>query len=123
MCLTLQNAVAVLDHKEGRSPALGYTRTRHHIGHLGPGDCWFPGPDLLPHTVTEVHRHDGRVVLTDQYGGSYSHPCDCVISTAVPDRRIRTEYQRTRSGRPSPSSVAAGPTPSRPNDPAPSGRR
>jgi hypothetical protein len=30
MCLTLRNAVAVLDHHDGRPPAHGYTRTRHH---------------------------------------------------------------------------------------------
>jgi hypothetical protein len=42
----------------------------------------------LPHTVTGVHRRDGRIVLTDQYGSSYSHPGDAVISTAVPDPRI-----------------------------------
>jgi hypothetical protein len=89
MCLTLRNAVAVLDHQDGRSPAPGYTRTRHHIGRLDPGDCWFPGPDLLPHTVTGVHSRDGRIVLTDQYG-SNSHPGDVVVSTAVPDPRILT---------------------------------
>ena len=33
MCITLRNAVAVLDHQDGRPPARGYTRTRHHIGH------------------------------------------------------------------------------------------
>ena len=90
MCLTLRNAVAVLDHQDGRSPAPGYTRTRHHIGRLDPGDWWFPGPDLLPHTVTGVHSRDGRIVLTDEYGSSYSHPGDVVISTAVPDPRILT---------------------------------
>ena len=42
MCLTLRNAIAVLDHLDGRSPAPGYTRTRHHIGYLDPGDWWFP---------------------------------------------------------------------------------
>ncbi len=90
MCLTLRNAVAVLDHQDGRSPAPGYTRTRHHIGHLDPGDWWFPGPDLLPHTVTGVHRRDGRILLTDQYGSSYPHTGDAVVPTAVPDRRIFT---------------------------------
>ena len=29
-------------------------------------------------------------MLTDQYGSSYSHPGDAVISTAVPDPRILT---------------------------------
>ncbi len=96
MCLTLRNAAAVLDHLVGTSPAPGYTRTRHHIGHLGPGDWWFPGPDSLPHTVTGVRRKGGRVVLTDQYGSSYSHPCDAVISTAVPDPRILTSTVAAR---------------------------
>jgi len=87
MCLTLRNAVAAFDHLDGRPPAAGYTRTRHHIGHLDPGDWWFPGPDPLPHIVTGVRRRDGRIVLTDQYGSNYSHPCDAVIPTAVPDSR------------------------------------
>lgn len=51
MCLTLCHAVAVLDHQDGRAPASG-APARHHIGHLGPGDWWFPGSDPLPHTVT-----------------------------------------------------------------------
>ena len=88
MCLTLGNAAAVLDHQDARPPAPGYTRTRHHIGHLGPGDRWFPGPRPLPHTVTEVHHRDDRIVLTDQYGGNYTYPGDAVIDTAVPDVRI-----------------------------------
>ena len=96
MCLTLSNAVAVLDHQDGRSPAPGYTRTRHHIGHLDPGDWWFPGPDLLPRTVTAVQRRAGRILLTDQYGSSYSHPGDAVVSTAVPDRRVLTPTATAR---------------------------
>ena len=90
MCLTLSNAVSVLDHQDGRASLRGYTRTRHHIGYLDPGDWWFPGPDPLPHVVTGLHRRDGRIMLTDQYGSSYSHPGDAVISTAVPDPRILT---------------------------------
>ena len=96
MCLTLLNAVTVLDHQDGRSPGQGYTRTRHHIGHLDPGDRWFPGPDPLPHTVTGVRRRDGQIVLTDQYGISFSHPGDAVVSTAVPDRRIATPAAAAR---------------------------
>jgi hypothetical protein len=96
MCVTLRNAVAVLDHQDGRSPAPGYTRTRHHIGNLGPGDWWFPGPDARPHTVTEVHHVDDRIVLTDQYGRGYSYPGDSVISTAVPDPRTLTSAPITR---------------------------
>ena len=56
MCLTLSNAVSVLDHQDGRASLRGYTRTRHHIGYLDPGDWWFPGPDPLPHIVTGLHR-------------------------------------------------------------------
>ena len=97
MCLTLRNAAAVLDHQDGRPPALGYTLTRHHIGHLGPGDWWFPGPDPLPHVVTGVQRRDGRIVVTDQYARSYSHPCDAVVATAVPDARVTAGSTSARS--------------------------
>ena len=93
MCLTLRNAAAA-DHQDGRPPTPGYTHTRHHIGHLAPGDWWFPGPDPVPHTVTEVHRRDGQIVLIDQLGIAYSRPCDAVIPTAVPDPRIRTAATR-----------------------------
>lgn len=95
MCLTLQNAVDVLDHEVGRSALPGYTRTRHHIGHLSPGDWWFPGPDPLPHTVTAVHRRAGQVVLVDQCGRTYTHTSDAVVTTAVPDPRYRTAPQPT----------------------------
>ena len=97
MCLTLRNAVTVLDHQDGRSPAPGYTRTRHHIGHLEPGDWWFPGPRPRPHTVTEVHHRHDRIVLTDQYGGSYAYPGDAVIPTAVPDVRNLAGSPATRA--------------------------
>ena len=88
MCLTLCNAVDVLDDRTDPAPVPGYTRTRHHIGHLSPGDWWFPGPDPLPHIVTGVRRRDDRILLTDQYGRSYAHPGDAVIATAVPVPRI-----------------------------------
>ena len=88
MCLTVRNAVAALDHQDGRPPTPGYTRTRHHIGHLGPGDWWFPGPGADPHTVTDVHRRDRRIVLTDQYGIDFTYPAEAVIPTAIPDPRI-----------------------------------
>jgi len=90
MCITLRNAVVVLDHEDGRARHPGYTRTRHHIGNLGPGDWWLPGPDAVPHTVTDVHRRDHHVVLTDQFGFDYTYPGNAVISTAVPDPRIVT---------------------------------
>jgi hypothetical protein len=88
MCISLRNAVAVLDHRDGRIPRRGYTCTRHHIGHLGPGDWWLPGLGAAPRTVTDVHRRDGRIILTDQYGIDYPYPADAVIPTAVPDPRI-----------------------------------
>jgi len=44
----------------------------------------------MPHVVTGLHRRDGRIVLTDQYGSSYPHPADAVIATAVPDPRVLT---------------------------------
>jgi hypothetical protein len=88
MCLSLRNATTVLDHQDARPPVPGYTRTRHHIGHLDPGDWWFPRPDELPHTVTGVHHRYGTIVLTDQYGRTYTHPGDAVVDTAVPDPRI-----------------------------------
>ena len=34
MCLTLDNAAAVFDHHDAPAPGRGYTRTRHHVGHL-----------------------------------------------------------------------------------------
>ena len=46
--------------------------------------------------MTGVHRRDGRIVLTDQYGRSYSHPGDAVIPTAVPDPRILTSATEAR---------------------------
>ena len=95
MCLTLRNAVAVLDHQDGLPPTGGYTRTRHHIGRIDPGDWWLPGPDALPHTVTGVHRRDGRIVLIDQYGIAYPHPGDTVLATAVPDPRTNTRSSPT----------------------------
>ena len=85
MCLTVANAAAVLDHQDVRPPARGYTCTRHHAGHLMPGDLWRPGPDGQPHTVTGIVRHNGRVTLIDQYGSGYRYPADGLIPTAVPD--------------------------------------
>ncbi len=96
MCLNLRNAADVLDHLDGRPPGVGFTRTRHHIGHLSPGDWWFPRPDERPHVVTGVHRRDGQIVLVDQFGITHLHPCDAVLATAVPDPRVlrRTATRR-----------------------------
>ena len=76
----------------GDAPHPGYTRARHHIGNLGPGDWWLPGPDGAPHTVTDVHRREHRVVLTDQYAIDYPYPTDAVIATAIPDPRKLQRY-------------------------------
>ena len=86
--ITLGNAFVVLDHRDRCPAGSGYTLTRHHIGHLGPGDWWLPAPDLPPHTVTGVHRRAGRVVLIDQFGIAYTYADDAVVSTAVPDPRV-----------------------------------
>jgi len=94
MCLTVLNAAAVIDHQDGRPPGPGYTRTRHHIGHLSPGDLWYPNPDGTPHTVTKVHRRGGRIVLTDQYGLAHSYPPGAVIGTAVSDPWTPTDARR-----------------------------
>jgi hypothetical protein len=92
MCLTVWNAAAVLDHRNGHPPVPGYTRTRHHIGHLGPGDLWCPDPEGTPHTVITVNRRAGRIVLTDQCGVAYHYLPGEVIGTAVPDPWIRTHH-------------------------------
>lgn len=90
MCLTLLNALAVLDHHDGRPPQPGYTRSRHHIGHVNPGDWWFPDPDGHPHTVTEMDHRNGRIVLIDQYGTAYyRYAPGTVINTAIRDPRVR----------------------------------
>lgn len=99
MCLTLRNAAAVLDHQDGRPRSPGFTRTRHHIGHLSPGDLWCPDPDGIPHTLTMVSRRDGRIVLVDQYAVAYRYLPGAIISTAVADPRIRTGSPQPPAGR------------------------
>ena len=85
MCLTLANAAAVLDHLNPAPPTRGYTRTRHHIGHLGPGDLWRPVEGEHPRTVTGVHRRHDRLILADQQGVAFAYSSASVISTAVRD--------------------------------------
>ena len=92
MCLTLANAAAIGHHTDPTgttgttgSSARGYTSTTHHAGHLTPGDWWRPVPDQRPRTVTDIHRHHGVIVLTDQYGSTWTYPATGVIPTAVPD--------------------------------------
>lgn len=87
MSLTLRNAVVVLDHQDGRPPVSGYTRARHHIGHIDPGDYWLPRLDQSPHTVTMMHRKGARTILIDQFGIAYSYSADAILTTAVPDPR------------------------------------
>ena len=97
MCLTVANAATVLDHREVPPPARGYTRTRHHAGHLMPGDLWRPGPGGQPHTVIDVVRHNGDVTLTDLYGTAYRYPVDGLIPTAVADPIVTTPMSRRRA--------------------------
>lgn len=85
MSLTLANAAEVLDHRVTTTPNGGFTRTTHHAGYLGPGDLWRPEQWGLPHTVTELRRHAGRIVLIDQVGETYTYPTNAVLATAVAD--------------------------------------
>ena len=75
------------------------------------GDWWFPAPEPSPHVVTGVHRRDGRILVTDQYGTSYSHPNDAVVPTAVPDTRASTRPALRRNPgvvrRPPPAAACA----------------
>ena len=70
---------------EQTPPARGYTRTRHHAGHLSPGDLWCAVAGEHPHTAILVHRRHDRITLTDQYGATFAYPAAAVIPTAVPD--------------------------------------
>jgi len=86
MCLTLGNAATIHHHTDPTGTAVrGYTSTTHHAGHLTPGDQWRPLPDQPPRTVTDIHRHHGVMVLTDQYGSAWTYPATSSIPTAVPD--------------------------------------
>jgi hypothetical protein len=99
MCITLLNALAVLDHQDGHPPRPGYTRSRHHIGNVSPGDLWFPDLDGHPHTVTEIDHRNSRIVLIDQFGTAYRYLPGTVINTAVPDPRVRAGSPRPPRGR------------------------
>ncbi|HYN72034.1 MAG TPA: hypothetical protein VES60_05985 [Nakamurella sp.] len=85
MCLTLANATAVLDHPPCRPNTTGYTRTLHHIGHLSPGDLWWPVEEERPRTVSAVRRHRDGTTVADQQGVVFAYPSASVISTAVRD--------------------------------------
>jgi len=69
MCLTLANAATIHHQTDPTgttgSSARGYTATTHHAGHLT--------------------RHHGVIVLTDQYGSTWTYPATDVIPTADPD--------------------------------------
>ena len=85
MSLTIANAAEVFDHCAAATPQGGFTRTRHHAGHLGPGDLWRPRQSGRPHTVTELHRHVDEITVIDQVGESFCYPINAVLPTAVPD--------------------------------------
>ena len=86
MCLTIANAAAIRGHQDNPPPTRGFTRTRHHAGHLAPGDLFRPGDDRTwPHTVMTVRHRPGTVVLTDQFGVEFSYSADAVIPTVVLD--------------------------------------
>jgi hypothetical protein len=86
MCLTLGNAATIGHHTDPTGTAArGYTSTTHHAGHLTPGDQWRPLPDQPSRTVTDIHRHHGVMVLTEQYGTTWTYPAIGIIPTAVPD--------------------------------------
>lgn len=85
MSLTVANAAEVLDHCVTPAGTGGFTRTLHHAGYLEPGDLWRPEPSGWPHTVTELRRHAGRVILVDLVGDTYSYPINAVLATAVAD--------------------------------------
>ena len=85
MCLTLGNATAVLDRSPCRPNAVAYTRTRHHIGHLSPGDLWWPVEEDRPRTVSAVRRHGAEINVADQQGVVFAYPIAAEISTAVRD--------------------------------------
>ena len=74
-CLTLANAATIHHHTDPTGTAVrGYTSTTHHAGHLTPGDQWRPYRTSGPRTVTDVHRRHGVIVLTDQYGSTWTYP-------------------------------------------------
>ena len=85
MCVTLANATAVLDHPPCRPNATAYTRTKHHIGYLSPGDLWWPVEEERPRTVSAVHRRGAEITVADQQGVVFAYSRASVVSTAVRD--------------------------------------
>ena len=86
MCLTLANAAAIGHHTDPTGTAVrGYTSTTpprrapHPRRPVAPAT----GP-TAPHGH-DIHRHHGVIVLTDQYGTTWTYPATDVIPTAVPD--------------------------------------
>jgi len=89
MCLTLANAATIHHHTDptgttGSSPR-GYTSTTPPRRAPHPRRPMGPLPDQPPRTVTDIHRRRGVIVLTDQYGATWTYPATSVIPTAVPD--------------------------------------
>lgn len=91
MCLTLANASRVLDHEASPTCLTGFTHTLHAARYIEPGDVWIPTDDgaagrVVLHTVTELHRQGGDLVLlVDQFGDRYSYRLAELIRTAVRD--------------------------------------
>ena len=95
MCLTLGNAATIGHHTDPTGTAVrGYTSTTHHAGHLTPGDQWRPLPDQPPRTVTDIHRRHGVMVLTDQYGTTWTYPATSSIPTDDPTNCTSTPRPR-----------------------------
>ena len=89
MCLTLGNAATIHHHTDPteRLAALpaGTRPPATTPGPSPPATKWRPIPYQPPRTVTDIHRRHGVIVLTDQYGATWTYPATGVIPTAVPD--------------------------------------
>ena len=89
MCLTPTNAATIHHHTDPTgttgSSARGYTSTTppRRAPHPRRPVAAPPGP-TAPHGH-DIHRHHGVIVLTDQYGSTWTDPATIVIPTAGPD--------------------------------------
>lgn len=93
MCLTVANAMTVEQHHNPAAPGrLGWTDTTHHICRIEPGDQFRPDTGH-PHYVTEIHHHQDRLELVDQYGNAHTYPCAAQIPTAVADPLPRLTWK------------------------------
>ena len=85
VCVTVSNAVTVLEHLSPAPRFRGYTRTLHRAGYVSPGDLFRPVDGENPRTVVLVRRQGDRISLTDQYGATFGYASTEIIATAVPD--------------------------------------